>query len=363
MIAIIGILIALLLPAVQAAREAARRMQCTNHLKQIGLSIHNFHDSQRGLPPASIAFGFEPGRWNQATMWPFIYPYLEQTALYEQFANANFEGHLGANSKGFNAYFSNEWWWNDSNKAGGLNAELRKQHASVSALSCPSRRAPGGMADSGSRDGIGSDTLSSGPQGDYAIVVFFESTETGRVWWHIGGNLLNNPPYHKGPIRQATITVTTPVHDSNSWKPRDSFSWWADGTSNQLVIGEKHIPNGYVGRCDMDGWEQIGGTYYLLSRGDCSILNVGEERTPPSFRIVRFIHPVHAPNGDYAPGIATPNTKTFSGWFSAYFGSAHAGTCNFVLGDGSVQGISATIDPINFGWLGCVNDGRAVSLP
>lgn len=75
-IAIIGILVALLLPAVQAAREAARRMSCSNNLKQMGVGLHNYHDSIKKIP-----FG-----WDQrGAMWStMILPYIEQSTVYDQ---------------------------------------------------------------------------------------------------------------------------------------------------------------------------------------------------------------------------------------------------------------------------------------
>ena len=76
----IGILIAMLLPAVQAAREAARRMQCTNHMKQIGLALHSYHDRYQCFPPAITAD--EDGK--PLHSWRvLLLPYMEQGALYE----------------------------------------------------------------------------------------------------------------------------------------------------------------------------------------------------------------------------------------------------------------------------------------
>jgi prepilin-type processing-associated H-X9-DG protein len=77
-----GVLVALLLPAVQAAREAARRAQCSNNLKQIALAFHNYHDSYGTFPPAYIPD--ESGRPMHS--WRvLILPFLEQQALYNMY--------------------------------------------------------------------------------------------------------------------------------------------------------------------------------------------------------------------------------------------------------------------------------------
>ena len=79
-ITIIGILIALLLPAVQAAREAARRMQCSNHLKQVALALHNYHNTHKTLPIGAVMVnGLEH------TAQSLILPFVEQANVHRLF--------------------------------------------------------------------------------------------------------------------------------------------------------------------------------------------------------------------------------------------------------------------------------------
>ena len=87
-ISIIGLLIALLLPAVQAAREAARRTQCVNNLKQIGLALHHYHSSHQAFPPGYVS-NFDPSGTDTGPGWGWAAMLLPQVDFL--FA----DGHVG----------------------------------------------------------------------------------------------------------------------------------------------------------------------------------------------------------------------------------------------------------------------------
>jgi prepilin-type N-terminal cleavage/methylation domain-containing protein/prepilin-type processing-associated H-X9-DG protein len=98
-ISIIGVLIALLLPAVQDAREAARRAQCTNNMKQLGLAIHNYEGSNNALPPSMVLQGVgNRTLWNGGwSVHGRILPFLEQSGVFNT-ANFSLNKELPANS-------------------------------------------------------------------------------------------------------------------------------------------------------------------------------------------------------------------------------------------------------------------------
>ncbi|MDR1382736.1 MAG: DUF1559 domain-containing protein, partial [Planctomycetaceae bacterium] len=347
-IAIIGILIALLLPAVQAAREAARRMQCSNNLKQIGLGIHNFHDAKKGVPPIVIFS-------SKGSFLAYLYPYIEQTAMYERMTSTT-DGFLSLP----NGYHGDQW---------SVDVLETEYQTGISSYLCPSRHTSGqGFAQ---RDESGADDnakrQSSGPRSDYAAVVTKNaewywgefsliSTRTGTSGGVATGS---RPDDFTGPMRVSIARFRNGKTGSGSgdhtdligWECRDSFAWWSDGTSNQLVAGEKFIPAFAVGTNIRNNKRWDGG--YLTAYPADQVFNVG-----------RFIHQDYRSivTNSKDPGVTSGQVPS-DHWGHYGFGSNHTGTVNFVVGDGSVHGISGTISTEVLYNLARVNDGNASTIP
>ncbi|MDR0338184.1 MAG: DUF1559 domain-containing protein [Planctomycetaceae bacterium] len=372
-IAIIGVLIALLLPAVQAAREAARRMQCQNSLKQIGIGVHNFHDTNQGLPPCSVGY-------DGASLWVLIYPFIEQQALYDYFSNRTGATVGSTTYKGFELPCNAQWWIN------AVSSEDRERISSVSAYRCPSRRGSGGEkfstynASADSKDNVNSTTFpASGPCGDYAMVFYCRYESLGPNWYectdlHKPNQILTNSHgAFRVALPQIPLASTATTFDSadskavGAWSPRDTMAWWGDGTSNQLIVGEKHIPPFALGKCDGDGTATTGASTGTSGRrSDCSYLTVNGWKSVGSARTFRhgstqfLLSPMNY--GTVASDGSA--TEAFSGAFEFGFGSYHPGVCPFLVGDGSTRVLSVTTPVTNILYrLADANDGEPVTLP
>ena len=197
-IAIIGILVALLLPAVQQAREAARRMQCSNSLKQIGLAVHNYHDTNKTFPPGNITEGPCCGTRSRTTWAISILPYMENQPLYDQYD--------------MNAFNEDP-----------VNAFVREQFVKI--YICPSDINTNRLERPGSGPG---NRLEYAP-GSYRAV---SCASNGRCW---GDNhqifdsgqfcFRNRGVMHHVGTRQANV---------------ENFASILDGSSNTLMVGEFH---------------------------------------------------------------------------------------------------------------------------
>jgi hypothetical protein len=359
-IAIIGVLIALLLPAVQAAREAARKMQCTNHLKQIGIAVHNFHDTHQALPPICI-YAERP------TIFMLLFPFVEQPALHARCEEVGLYRKAAVHND-TNVIKSNEGWqpYGLGAGAGGelmTEADLQGM-CSVSFYRCPSSHGNSTPKLSGRAKGARADYIAIVAKNDLS------DATNSHAWWRYwcangttDADKRRNQGSFAGPFRLPTLEFIG-TDDNGNWEAgscsiRDwTFKWtmgdWKDGTSNQLCFTEKHIPEWAKSMDNNDShcneWD---GAYHWAYTATA---NVG--------RIVGIDANLFArsPNDPNRPVTAdTDPCNNREG--NEMLGSSHAGIVNTLLGDGSVRSLSITILPLTAARLSCTKDGESVSIP
>lgn len=317
-ISIIAVLAGLILPAVQAAREAARVVSCKSNLKQIGLAMHHFEGAHKRLPAGGWGYqwqGFSDigGEVGQPGAWTFsLLPYLEQQSLYE----------LGR----YHAAPDRR------------DQDLRQRITTgVGIYNCPSRRGPDTFAiecdTCGSPIGIVG-TISRTARGDYAV--------------NIGDGAPDPNELHTWPLDfagPADLDEARELTRYDDW-PKPPADWSGisylrtgvrfrairDGLSHTFLVGEKYI----------DAWAYESGEDWGDNEGLFSGFNNDNHRST---------HPHWTYKQDRG-GVTSIGS----------FGSAHAAG-NFVMADGSVRTVAYTIDATLFRNLGNRHDGKTTVTP
>jgi len=280
-ISIIGVLVALLLPAVQAAREAARRAQCVNNLKQIGIALHGYHDQQNTFPPGYVS-AFSPANDSPFTAqndigtgWAWgamILPQMEQGPLFNAI-NFNLSIHYKEND----------------------TASLTK----ISSYLCPSDTT---LLQVPIRDQSNSTTVDTAAGANY--VGMYGVGEIGAAPGRGTGIFFRNS-------RIGLTDIT-------------------DGSSNTFMVGERSHNLSYV------TWtaRSIGGWLFTTSsfEGGTDTFQPGAEQC-----WTQVLGPIGISDGNRTPN--NPRAHVEDYW------SLHPGGVNFLMGDGSVRLIKNTINP------------------
>jgi len=321
-IAIIGVIVSLLLPAVQAAREAARRIQCQNHLKQLALAVTNYADTLRVYPASAIVdttqSAYEPKSGTMLSWIVLILPYAEQGNLYQQF---NFSVSALQQS----------------------NAEPQASQPAV--LLCPSDLAKGRF--------LQDDTLTAGKRlgkGNYAAWV---------------------SPYHVEyqPRYRAALT---------SHRGHTAGMLASDGTSTTLMLSEvltRAQPRDERGAWAI-GWN--GASQLAFDLHDVEKAELIGAGYNPNVAILDSCQPPNnqGPNLDVLYECASPaeaqlgrmpcNKWEESGplnYLSAAPRSRHPGGVNAAYVDGHISFVPNQVDIATMAYLISIEDGMAVQLP
>nr|WP_271870056.1 DUF1559 domain-containing protein [Planctomicrobium sp.] len=302
-IAIIAILIALLLPAVQQAREAARRSQCKNNLKQIGLALHNYHDTV-GTFPLGVRRDL-PSGWGMSWMVGIL-PYIDQAPLFNQLnPDIQHSGYVGngpvANRVRLNAYLCPSSPLDAFTHSNARGWVMRPQYVGIS----------------GATAGNGFTTASAS---DFNVSGCCGSVTAGQIRSD-GGVLLPNRGIQIKDIK--------------------------DGTSNTLVVSEcgEFFENAAGNAVD-----QVNSNHGWMMGTDRPAQRVTNSRT---FNLTTIRY---TPNtlDNTLPGTGN-NDGANNGIYSAHVGGVQA-----LLADGSVRFLSENIDMLNLRRLATRRDGQVL---
>jgi len=317
-IAIIGVLVALLLPAVQAAREAARRTSCKNNMKQLGIALHNYHDTYRIFPAATynhkaciqtgIFVGSSPTL--SASGWVSVLPFFEQKQVQDKYNLTGCVSHAVASGAG-----------NPSPEAGDavLNGNGQLATTKLAVFICPSDPNSPYMPDAAVNSPFYAIKVGSNLRGARTNYDFHVNCHINcNHWKSLAFNLRNM----FGENSDTGLTNVT------------------DGTSSTFMVGETtlDVVNGEGNAWAYRGWVMIG------VDGSC---------TQQNGRGINV--------KDRGPTRPQQIPGQLGSW--AWAGSNHPGGCHFVMADGSVQWVSQTIDFTLLTRLSRMADGNPANVP
>ena len=304
-IAIIAVLIALLLPAVQQAREAARRSQCKNNLKQLGLALHNYHDTYNTLPMGCTSNAPQGNNWGQS-WWVGVLPYIDQGPMY-----------MG-------------WNHNAANSGSGYDSAANMTLVAgktIPVAKCPS--SPLSQYDFSPHNGPNPGPCVAHYTG---IAGATSDTVAGRnVGWTCGLYSSGGVLFYNSRIRMADIT---------------------DGTSNTIFVGEQSdwsIQTGTTNKViTISSWPH---GMFMGSPGNDRSFNTTTLRWRPGYKQAEGGHNTHACSTTGVCGNSGVNNP---------IQSAHVGGVHVLMGDGTVRFISENINTTTWFNLGIRDDGQVL---
>ncbi|MEX2358475.1 MAG: DUF1559 domain-containing protein [Pirellulaceae bacterium] len=321
-IAIIGVLVALLLPAVQQAREAARRMSCTNNLKQLGLALHNYHDTFGTLPEYNGLAAISGASTGYAySVHVRLLPFIEQGPLYERIKDLSSNFYQNANG----------------------TVDSNVQNIRLSAYVCPSDK----IFPDSNRPGNCNYPMSAGSNLGWSIA---ESRQNGAFQYRTKTRLSD-------VIDGTSNTIMVGEHvtgdgDDSIYSPKSDvvrgLSWGGNESTSQGVITQATLDAAGIA-CD-------------ASPDNHSSFN-GLRWTRGTFTYTMF-NTLAPPNWQY-PGCitstATGNHGSTTGIYPAR--SRHPGGVSMALVDASVRFIPDTVDLQTYHALGTRNGGETFEMP